>query len=271
MRLKSGVVMAVVALSFVAVLGARAQQGPFKPAESAARAKEIVHQAIEALGGKAYLNVRDQVCQGNVAFFTGHNQLSSYQKVWDYNLYPDKERTEYTKNRNIIDVYNGEKGWTLDRGGVSDMPAKAIKDFQKGIKRDINHLFRFQLKDPGLQFSYGGPDVVDLKQVNWVEVDEGPQLTVKIAIANLSHLPVRAEYISRDPVTHSRTVEVEYFSNYQKVQGIETPFQDTRTRDGKRVYQYFISQCRYNTGLKPEFFTRESLEQRWKQLRKKKK
>ncbi len=271
MRLKWGKFTAVVLLSLLAVAFARAQQGELTQAESAAKAKKIIHQAIQALGGEAYLGVRDQTCEGNVAFFGHRDQMSNYEKVWDYNLYPDKERTEYSEKRNIIDVYNGNKGWTLDRGGVSDMPADAIKDFQKGIKRDINHLFRFQLNDPGLHFQYDGPDLVDLKQVDWVEVDEGAKLTVKIAIARSTHLPIRAEYISRDAVTHGRTVEVEYFSNYQKVQGVEMPFQDTRTRNGEKVYQFFISKCRYNTGLKPEFFTRQSLEKRWKQLGGKKK
>lgn len=271
MRLRTGLFTAVVVLSLLAAAGARAQQGTPTLAESAAKAKRIIHQAIDALGGKTYLNVRDQVCEGNVAFFGHRNQLNDFEKVWDYNLYPDKERTEYSKKRNIIDVYNGNKGWTLDRGGVTDMPARAIKDFQKGIKRDINHLFRYQLNKPGLEFQYDGPDVVDLKQVDWVEVNEGDKLTVKIAIPQSSHLPIRAEYISRDPETRERTVEKEYFSNYHKVQGIETPFQDTRTRNGQKVYQFFISKCQYNTGLKPAFFTRQSLEKRWKQLGGKKK
>jgi hypothetical protein len=270
-RLKTGLVTAVVAVLLAAAGSARAQEDVLTPAQSAAKAKQILHEAIEALGGQAYLNVRDQTCQGNVAFFGHHNELSDYEQVRDYNLFPDKERTEYSKKRNIIDVYNGDKGWTLDRGGVSDMPAASIADFQKGLKRDINHLFRYQLKKPQLQFRYDGPDVVDLKQAAWVEVDEGDKLTVKIAVGQLTHLPIRARYITRDPVTHGRTVEVEYFSNYHKVQGIATPFQDTRTRNGQKVYQFFITKCQYNSGLKPDFFTRESLEERWKKLGGKKK
>jgi hypothetical protein len=270
-RLRWGWITAVVAAVLFAAAGARAQRDVLTPVQSAAKAKQILHEAIQALGGEAYLNVRDQTCQGDVAFFGHHNELSDYERVWDFNLFPDKERTEYSKKRNIIDVYNGKEGWTLDRGGVSDMPAASIADFQKGLKRDINHLFRYQLKNPQLQFQYAGPDVVDLKQVDWVEVDEGDKLTVRIAVGQLTHLPIQAKYISRDPVTHDRTVEVEFFSNYQKVQGIQTPFQDTRTRDGRKIYQFFIRKCEYNTGLKPDFFTRQSLEQRWKKLGGKKK
>ena len=210
--------------------------------------------------------MRDQTCEGRVAFFGHNSQLINYQTVFDYNLFPDKERTEYSKKRNVIDVYNGDKGWSLDRGGVTDASADAIAEFQQGLKRDINNLFRFQMKEPGLDYQYNGRDIVDLKEADWVEVTNPEHLTIRIAVSRLTHLPISAEYISRNPKTHERTIETEMFSNYQTVEGIETPFQDTRSRDGNKTFQFFVTNCHYNTGLKPDFFTRESLEQRWNEL-----
>jgi hypothetical protein len=269
--MKTALAAIVGALAFFAVSGARAQQGVLSPEQSAAKAKQIIQQAIQALGGQTYLNVREQSCEGQVAFFGHHNELNNYEKIYDYSIFPDKERTEYSSKRNIIDVYNGKQGWTLDRDGVSDMPASSIADFQSGLLRDINILFRFHLNDPGLSFQYDGPDVVDLKQVDWVEVTDPQNRTTKIAIAQITHLPVRAVYISRNPLTHEETEETEYFSDYQNVQGVETPFQDTRTRNGNKVFQFFISTCRYNESLQPDFFSRQSLEERWAKLGGKKK
>jgi hypothetical protein len=257
---------AIAALGLAAAVGARAQEGVLTPAQSAAKAKQVIQQAIDALGGQTYLNVRDETCEGRVAFFGHNNQLINYQTVWDYNLFPDKERTEYSKKRNVIDVYNGDKGWSLDRGGITDMSPDAVADFQKGLKKDINNLFRFHLKDPDLDFHYNGRDIVDLKEAEWVEVTYPEHLTIKIAVSRLTHLPVSTQYISRDAKTHERTIETELFSNYQKVQGIVMPFQDTRTKNGNKLFQFFVSNCQFNTGLKPEFFTRESLEKRWQEL-----
>jgi hypothetical protein len=255
------------AAAFAAALLAAAPravtQEPLAPDASAAKAKQLIQQTIQALGGQAYLGVRDETCEGHVATFGHHNDLNDYELVYDYNMLPDKERTEYSLKRNIIDLYNGNQGWTLDHGGVSAMPASAIADFQGGLKRDINHLFRYRMNEPGLEFSYGGHDVVDLKEVDWVEIDDAEQRTIRIAISQIDHLPVRAVFITRDPVTHERTEETEYFSNYQPLQGIETPLQDTRERDGQKIFQLFLTSCSYNTGLSPDFFTRESLEERW--------
>ncbi|HVB99499.1 MAG TPA: hypothetical protein VNJ12_09255 [Candidatus Dormibacteraeota bacterium] len=253
-------------VALLAVSSAWAQQGVLSPAQSAAKAKRIIQQTIQALGGQKYLDVREQTCDGQAAFFGHHDQISGYEKVYDYNIFPDKERTEYSSKRDIIDVYNGKQGWTLDHGGVSDISATKISDFQAGTRRDINNLFRFWLKEPGIQYQYDGPDVVDLKQVDWVEVTDPQQRTTKIAVAQLTNLPVRAIYVSRDPATHERTEETEYFSNYQMVDGIETPFQDTRTRNGQKLFQFFVSKCQYNTPLEAGFFTRQSLEERWAKL-----
>lgn len=262
MRLKK-TVTAVGTLALLAASSLWAQQGVLSLSQSAAKAKQIFAETIQALGGKKYLDVRDQTCTGRVASFGYQNQVLNYRKVTDYKLFPDKEREEFYAKRNIINVFNGKQGWTLDRGGVSDLPAAQIADFQAGLNRDLNILFRFRLHDPGLTFQYDGAAVADLKQVDWVEVTNADNLTTKVAVSQFSHLPVEAAYISRDPVTHELSQETEYFSNYQSVQGIETPFQVSRFRNGNKIYQFFINSCQYNTGLKPDFFTKASLEQRW--------
>ena len=41
--------------------------GDMMPAESAAKAKEILQQAVQGMGGTAYLNVRDVTCNGGSA------------------------------------------------------------------------------------------------------------------------------------------------------------------------------------------------------------
>jgi len=59
----------VAALGLVGAVGARAQEGVLTPAQSAAKAKQMIQQAIDALGGQTYLGVRDETCEGRVAFF----------------------------------------------------------------------------------------------------------------------------------------------------------------------------------------------------------
>jgi hypothetical protein len=252
---------------------AAAAQNPevMLPAESAAKAKAITQKSIQALGGAAYLGVHDSTCSGRYALFDRKGELGGYDRFIEYVKYPDKDRTEYSKKRNIINVYNGDRGWTMDRGGVQDLPADSIESYQEGLKRDIDLLLRTRLNEEGLVFRYGGGDIVDLKQVDWVEISSRDQTTFRIAIDRSTSLPIRAEIVTRDPRTRQREVDTYIFSNYQTVQGVVTPLQVARRRNEYKVYQVFLEQCQYNTGLADSLFTRESLEQRFGELNKGKK
>ena len=56
---------------------------------------------------------------------------------------------------------------------------------------------------------------------------------------------------TRDPKTRMHSEEIEYYSNYHPIDGIQTPFQITRERNGIKIYQVFFDKCDYNTGLSP--------------------
>jgi outer membrane lipoprotein-sorting protein len=261
----------------VALLATRASlawaQSPevLLPEQSAAKAKALIQQAIQALGGPAYLGVRDIDCAARLSLFGHAGDLTGYETIRDLWKLPDKNRTEYSKKGNIIEVFNGNQGWTLDKGGVQEAPAAAVDDFQETLKKDIDNLLRFRLNEEGMVFRYGGSDIVDLKQVDWVEIVDRDRRTFRLALDLSTHLPIRAVVITRNPTTRERTEELNYFSNYQPEQGVQTPFQITRERDGRRVYQVFFSGCQYNTGLPDELFGRASLEKRWSEVAKKKK
>ena len=236
------------------------------PAESAAKAKEILQQAIQALGGTAYLNLRDATCEGRLSQFGHAGELNGFEKFVDYTIPPFKDRTENLPKRNIITVMNGDKGWTLDRGGVSDASGADIAHFEEDTKKDIDYILRSRLKEPNMIFRYAGPDIVDLKQVDWVELVDSDNRTIRIAISQSTHLPVRKIVDTRDANTRMKTDEVEYYSNYQPLNGVQTPFQITRERNHIKIYQVFFDKCEYNTNLSDSLFTKQSLDERWEKV-----
>ena len=257
-------------VSLVAPRNAPAQDGQFlMPEQSAAKAKQLLQQAIDALGGNAYLNVHDSTCTGRLGGFDHSGELTGFDHFVDYLVPPDKERQENLPKRNIIEVYNGDKGWDLDRGGVSEAPQVDLLEFEQGNKRDLDNILRFRIHEPDMIFRYGGPDIVDLKQADWVEMVDSDNRTIRIALATATHLPIRKVVDLRDPKTRMKTQEIEYYSNYHPLQGIQTPFQITRERNGIKVWQVFFDKCDYNTNLPASLFTRQSLEERWDKIGKK--
>jgi hypothetical protein len=241
------------------------------PDESAAKAKELIQQAIQGLGGSAYLNVHDATCMGKLSQFGHSGELNGFAKFIDYTIPPNKDRTENLPKRNLINIMNGEKGWVLDRGGVSPAAETDVATYQDDVRKDIDNILRHRVKEPGMIFRYGGSDVVDLKEADWVELVDSENRTVRFAIAKSTHLPIRKEVISRDKDTRTRVDELEYYSNYHPIGGIETPYQITRERNGRKVYQVFFEKCDYNTNLSDSLFTKESLDDRWEKVGGKKK
>ena len=239
------------------------------PEQSAAKAKELLQQAVEALGGNAYLNVHDVTCTGRIGSFDHSGELTGFGKFIDFAEPPFKERQENLPKRNIIEIYDGDKGWTLDRGGVSDAPKADLAEFQETVQRDIDNILRHRVHEPDMVFRYAGRDIVDLKPVDWVELVDGGNRTIRIAFSTASHLPIRKSVEARDPALRMTMEEIEYYSNYHPIAGIQTALQITREKNGMKVFQVFFDKCDYNTALSDSLFTRQSLEERWTKVGKK--
>jgi hypothetical protein len=233
------------------------------PAESAAKAKAILQQAVQGLGGSAYLNVRDVTCTGRLSQFGHSGELNGFEKFIDYTIPPFKDRTENLPKRNIIQVMNGEKGWVLDRGGVSDASGADVAQFQEDIKKDIDYILRHRINEPNMIFRYLGPDIVDLRESEWVEIVDSDNRTIRMAFADVTHLPIRKIVKTCDANTRMKSDEIEYYSNYHPINGVQTPFQITRERNGIKIYQVFFDSCQYNTSVSDSLFTKESLDERW--------
>ena len=249
---------------------ASAQDGEvLMPEQSAAKAKQFLQAAIQALGGPTYLNVHDSTCTGNISQFDHSGSLTGFGKFIDYSIPPDKERQENIPKRNLIEVYNGKKGWVLDRGGVSEAPPSDLAEFQEDNLKDIDNILRHRIHEPGMAFRYAGPDIVQLKQADWVELTDSDNRTIRIAFAEATHLPIQETADSRDPKTQLESHETDVFSDYHPIQGIQTAFQLERDRNGVKVFQAFFASCDYNTNLSDSLFTKESLDERWAKIGKK--
>src|ERR1700690_1306061 len=75
--------------------------------ENARKAKALLEQAIQALGGPAYLNLRDKETQGRGYSFYHGRPTSTGVLFWSFFEFPDKERDELTKERDVAEVYVG--------------------------------------------------------------------------------------------------------------------------------------------------------------------
>lgn len=284
MRMKLGqVAVAALLAGTMAALQASAQQNPqtMMPEESEAKAKLVVRDLINARGAAGYLEAREMECQGTRAQF-GHNEdLTGYVGFTDYRVFPDKYRIEFNaKSHNlknilntmlgvdgldlshggtIVAVYDGDRGWTLDRSGVSELPVTSIADFQESVKRNIDNVLRVRLKEPGWTYRYGGSGTANLKEVEWVELTDSEQRTFRLAVDRNTRLLVQSIVTTNNEETRDRDEDITDYTNYQLKDSVWTPMKVARQHNGRRVSQFFYDSCRFNPGFASDFFDKSSL------------
>jgi hypothetical protein len=257
------------------------------PEESAARAKKALAQAVEARGGQTYLGMTSRQCDGRRALIGHNGELNGYVGFKDTWQYPDTDRTDYiahgrhtvlgfiigvqdleiTHGGHVITLYSGDHGWVMERGGVSELPEGSISDFQETVRQNLENMLRVQPKQQGINLRWGGLDTVDLRTVDWIEIqnpDESDR-TTRLAIDHSSHLPVRSIVVTQDRELNQSREDVTIYSNYQPKSGVLMPMQITRERDGRRISQVFYDECRLNMGLPGDYFTRAGLEKAFKE------
>lgn len=219
------------------------------------KAKQIIDQAIQALGGEAYLNISDMKTEGR-AYSFHHGQPNSVGTVfWRFRKFPDKDRIELTKKRDVIQIYSGDKGYEITYKGVRNLEMKdQLEPYLRRRHYSVDLVLRQWLHQPGVALFYEGQKVAAQKETDQVTIMNNKNEAVTLNVDINTHLPVKKSYSWRDPADKERNVEDEIFDNYRPIQNIMTPFDTTRVYNGEMSAQTFLTNASYNQGLSDTLF-----------------
>ena len=283
---KSGVLAFVGALFVVSgflVAAGRAQNPDTMDLDqNKAKAKQLLAQAVQAMGGGLYRDQTVSECDGRVAKFDRNGGTLGYSMMKSYWQYPDKNRTEYivkttkgglfavlwgnlpVKGGDFIQLFDGDKGWMMDKSGVTEADATVIDEFQASLKRQVRNLLLHRADEEGVFLHYAGIGTADMREVEWIDFADDADRTVRLALDRLSHLPLRTDAITPNEEMHDKDKDVTIYSNYESLQGIQTPMQISREHNGMRTHQIFFTSCTNAPALPPDFFTEASLQKKFK-------
>lgn len=222
--------------------------------ENSRKAKELIQQMIQALGGQAYLNIQDASQQGRAYSFF-HGQPNSVGTLfWRFYKYPDKERVELTKQRDVVYLYNGDKGYEITYKGTAGEDPKTLEEYLRRREHSLDWVIRKWLNEPGIALFYEGNTVAAEKPAVQITVLNAKNDSVTLYLDATTHLPIKKTYSWRDPTDKLRNTEDEVFDGYRMVQGVMTPFSVTRYANGDMSNQRFLHEVSYNTGIKDSLF-----------------
>jgi len=221
------------------------------------KARILLDQMIAALGGQAYLTLQDSQIEGRTGvFYHGISQGGGvFLRLWQW---PGNERWEFTKQRDIVDLYVEDKAYeTTFRGTQTLDPDKdsALHRFMLRRHYALDLIVRNWLSDPGTALFYEGPGLAENHSVERVTILNGKDEAVTLLIDTDSHLPVKKTFITRDPQTRDRDEIAEIYDNWKKIQGISTPYNTLISFNGELYRQYYVSAVSYNHQLAASLFS----------------
>lgn len=230
------------------------QSNPPVDQQNSAKARALIDSAVQALGGEAYLSVHDVQQEGRTYSFHLGTPNSVGVLFWRFYEFPDKERVELTKQRDVSYVYSGDAGYEVTYKGAKSVEEKDLSDYLRRREYSLDWVLRKWISSPKVAFFYEGTTVAAQKPADQVSILNERNQGVTLYLDIKTHLPLKKSFSWRDPKDKQRNIEEEVWDNYRPVQGIMTPFSTSRYYNGDISNQRFLNGVSYNRGLKESMF-----------------
>lgn len=241
----------LVILIFLGGVGVRAQNAPgdADAAASQKKARTIIQQALIALGGDAWLHRHDAEFSGRRSHFYQGKPTGEIVEYWEYRVYPDQIRYDFTKRRDVAQIFTGDKGWEITYKGKEALPAKQMEDYERRRAHSLEVLLTQWANDPATVLIYDGQTMVERHLADKISMINSKNDAATIEFDGQSHLPIRRAYKWRDPLYHDKNEDAEEYDDYHAFDGLPTPFAVTRYHNGDMTNQIFLFTAQYNKGV----------------------
>lgn len=233
-----------------------AAQSPAIPVDqaNARQAKMLLLQAIDALGGQAYLTIKSTEQRGRGYSFYHGRPTSNGVLYWRFTEFPDKERVEVTKERDVAELYIGDKGYEITYKGAHPMEQKDLTDYLRRRKFSLETILRVWVNDPKVALFYDGDAIAAQHPAKQITLINSKDESVDLFLDVDTHLPIKKSFQWRDPVDRQKNLEEEIYDNYRAVQGVATPYDVSRYFNGDMAGQRFLNSVSYDQALDPAMF-----------------
>jgi len=229
------------------------------------RGKQIIEEAIAALGGQKFLALRNRIEKGRAYSFY-REKLAGLAKATVYTRYlapadPPKIDDLYLRERQAFGdeeswavLFNEQDAWEITFRGARPLRKETIERFRDNRQRDIFYILLRRLGEEGLIIEHRGTDVVDNRPVDVVDITDAKNRVVTVYFHRSTRLPIRQVFYRRDE-RRIRHEEVTVFDKYRDVGGVQLPFVTQRYQDGERTFAMFAESVLINQDLTDEKFT----------------
>jgi hypothetical protein len=256
--------VALAMLMLGASLTMRAQTTDEASQKNAQQARVALETMVQALGGQAWLTMKNQMRQGHMAAFFHGNPDAGTTKFWEFHSWPDQDRIEFTVHRDVVQFYLGRAGWEVTYKGKNPLPQEQVDDYLRRRDHSIETVIKTWLKDPSTILIYEGQHLAERHLAEQVTLISAQNEAVTILMDVQTHLPLRRTFQWRDPVYKDKNLDAEEYDDYHTVNGFPTPFTITRFKNDEMIRQQFLDRAAYNQPLADDFWNADTAAHRIK-------
>jgi hypothetical protein len=225
-------------------------------AEEGAKAKALLDQVVAAKGGLATLrgikNIKAVTAATMTAPEPGGGSIEA--ETTTYLEYPNHVRIETKAPQGVqIQVYDGQRGWVRDPGGVHDVPAQALEDMAASLQRDT--VAALLAAERGELTARLLPDVKDTDGTirHALELSSPTLEPLVLYVDPKTSLISKQAYVVRAP---GQPLIEELLSDYRRVDGVNVAFTAEVRTGGNAVVKRRLNTITFNSTFDPKLFTR---------------
>jgi len=219
---------------------------------------------VQALGGQAWLTMKNQMRQGHVAAFYQGKPNVGTTKYWEFHAWPDRDRIEFTTHRDVVQFYLGRTGSEVTYKGKAPLPQEQVDDYLLRRDHSIETAVKLWLNDPKTILIYEGQHLAARHLADQVTLISPENEAITILMDTQTHLPLRRSFEWRDPVYKDKNVDAEEYDDYHTMNGFPTPFTITRFKNNDMTRQYFLDHVSYSQELPADLWSVDAAEHRLK-------
>lgn len=237
---------------------------PARAAETrAVRGKRLLDESVVALGGSAFVTMRDRKETGRAYTFY-RERLSGLSVARTYTRYIDNpdpgklgvmERQTYGKKEDSATLFLDGQGFDVTFRGARPLPDQTLERYYLSTRHSYFYILRQRLKEPGMIFEHGGNEVLENQPVELLDIFDDQNDNVRVYLNSSTKLPVQQRWFRRDPANRDRIEEMTRFSKFKTSSGgVMWPMNLQRERDTEKIAEIYDDSVEVNSGLTDDLF-----------------
>ena len=214
------------------------------------RARRLLEECLEALGGERFLRVRDVVQTGRAYAFYRENvrglaRMTIYEnyapmkKDSEPDWLPVSRREVYTEKGDYYTLFEHGQGWEITFRGARPLPEERMIRYRESTRRDIFYFLRYRFEESDMYYYHRGTEIIDNVPTHAIDVTDSLGEGVTYFLRQSDRLPMQQVYQRRDPKTKIPSEEKSVYSKYREVSGVTLPWNVRREVDGEKAFELF--------------------------------